>query len=144
MFVLAYYNTSSNDQVSIDSFKKYFLPRVKIENCNIEIDGKNFYDQPINDSIKQYDEIRKITAGQDDDYTTGCSLDFAYFEKNDRLIAADLSFRSCSRAIQQITFTGKIKAAAKNTKLLIHYILEQSKETILEFEKGTRKSCNYI
>ena len=57
MFVLAYDNTAGNDQVSIDSFKKYFLPRVKIENCNIEIDGKNFYDQSINDSIKQYDEI---------------------------------------------------------------------------------------
>ena len=57
MFVLAYDNTAGNDQVSIDSYKKYFLPRVKIENCNIEIDGKNFYDQSINDSIKQYDEI---------------------------------------------------------------------------------------
>ena len=57
MFVLVYDNTAGNNQVSIDSFKKYFLPRVKIENCNIEIDGKNFYDQSINDSIKQYDEI---------------------------------------------------------------------------------------
>ena len=57
MFVLAYDNTAGNDQVSIDSFKKYFLPRVKIENYNIEIDGKN--DQTINDSIKQYDEIRE-------------------------------------------------------------------------------------
>ena len=53
---LAYDNTADNDRVSIDSFKKYFLPRVKIENYNIEIDGRNFYDQPINDSIKQYDE----------------------------------------------------------------------------------------
>ena len=76
--VLAYNNTAGNDQVSIDSFKKYFLPRVKIEN-NIEIDEKNFYDQPINDSIKQYDEIRKTSTGQGDDYTTGCLLDFAYF-----------------------------------------------------------------
>ena len=42
LFVLAYNNTASNDQVSVDSFKKYFLPRVKIENYNIEIDGKNF------------------------------------------------------------------------------------------------------
>ena len=58
---------------------------------NIEIDGRNFYDQPINDSIKQYDEIRKISTGQGDDYTTGCLLDFAYFEKNYKLIAADLS-----------------------------------------------------
>ena len=91
MFVLAYNNTAGNNQVSVDSYKKYFLPRVKIENYNIEIDGKNFYDQPINDSIKQYDEIRKISTGQGDDYTAGCLLDFAYFENNCRLIAADLS-----------------------------------------------------
>ena len=81
LFVLAYDNTEGNNQVSIDSSKKYFLPRVKIENQNIEIDGKNFYDQPINDSIKQYDKIRKISTGQGDDYTTGCLLDFACFEK---------------------------------------------------------------
>ena len=81
LFVLAYDNTAGNDQVSIDSFKKYFLPRVKIENYNIEIDGRNFYDQPINDSIKQYDEIRKISTGQGDDYTTDCLFDFAYFLK---------------------------------------------------------------
>ena len=60
LFVRAYDNTTNNDRVSIDSFKKYFLPRVKIENYNTEIDGRNFYDQPINESIKQYDEIRKI------------------------------------------------------------------------------------
>ena len=53
LFVLTYNNTGGNDQVSIDSFKKYFFPRVKTENYNIENDGKNFYDQPINDSIKQ-------------------------------------------------------------------------------------------
>ena len=81
LFVLAYNNTACDDQVSVDSFKKYFLPRVKIEICNIEIDGRNFYDQPINDSIKQYDEVRKISTGQGDDYTTGCLLDFSYFEK---------------------------------------------------------------
>ena len=80
-FVLAYNNTADDNQVSINSFKKYFLPRVKTENYNIEIDGKNFYDQPINDSIKQYEEIRKILTGQGNDYTTGCLLDFAYFEK---------------------------------------------------------------
>ena len=85
MFVFAYDNTAddndNHNHVSIDSFKKYFLPRVKVENYNIEIDGRNFYDQSINDSIKKYDEIRKISTGQGDDYTTGCLLDFAYFEK---------------------------------------------------------------
>ena len=53
LFVLAYNNKEGNNKVSADSYKKYFLPRVKIENCNIEIDGRNFYDQPINDSIKE-------------------------------------------------------------------------------------------
>ena len=70
LFVLAYNNTEGNNQVSVDSFKKYFLPRVKIENYNIEIDGRNFYDQPIHDS-----------TGKDDDYMTGCLFDFAFFQK---------------------------------------------------------------
>ena len=67
LFVLAYNNTAGNNQVSVDPFRKYFLPRVKIENYNIEIDVRNFYDQPINDLIKQYDKIRKISTGQGDD-----------------------------------------------------------------------------
>ena len=91
MFVLAYDNTASNGQVSVDSFKKYFLQRVKIENYRVKIDGRNFYDQSINDSIKQFDEVRKISTGQGDDYTTGCLLDFAYFENNYRVIVVDLS-----------------------------------------------------
>ena len=143
MFVLGYNNTTADNKVSVDSYKNNFLPRVKIENFDIEIDGKNFYDQPMNDPIKKFNEVRKISTGRVDDYTTGCLLDFAYFEKNDRLIAADLSKQKAldadSRAIQQIIFTGKIKAAADNTRVIIYYILEQSKETILEFAKGTAK-----
>ena len=128
LLVLVYDNTEGNNQISVDSFKKYFLPRVKLEDCNIEIDQKNFYDQPINDSIKQYDEIRKVSTGQGDDYTTGSLLDFAYFKINCRLIAADLSKQKAldadSRVIQQIIFTGKIKAEVAHTKVINHYILE--------------------
>ena len=105
-----YNNTPGNNQVSVDSYKKYFLPRVEIDNYNIEIDGRNVYYQPINDSIKQYDKVRKISIGQGDDCTTGCLLDYFYFEKNYRLIAADLSKQKAldadSRAIQQSIFTG--------------------------------------
>ena len=143
MLVLTYYNTEGSNQVSINSSKKYFLPRVKTQNYNIEIDGRSFYDQSINDSIKQYDEVRKISTGQGNDYTTGYLLDFAYFEKNYRLVAADLSKQKAldadSRAIQQIIFTGKIKSTEVNTKIIVYYILEQSKETMLEFSKGTTK-----
>ena len=82
MFVLAYSNKENDDnKVSVDSYKKYFLPRIKIENYNIEIDGRNFYDQPMKDSFKPYDKIRKISTEQGDDYATGCLLDIAYFEK---------------------------------------------------------------
>ena len=98
MFVLAY---AHGDVTNENSYRKYFLPRLKIKNCNIEIDGRNFYDQSINDLIKQYDEVRKISTGQDDDYTTGCLLDFADFEKNYRLIAADLSKQKTLDAIQE-------------------------------------------
>ena len=46
---------------------------MEIKNFNIEIDGKNVYDdQPINDLIKQYDEVRKVSTRQSDDYTIGC------------------------------------------------------------------------
>ena len=65
-------------------------------------------------------------------------MNFAYFEKSYRLIATDLSkqkaFDADSRAIQQIIFTGK----TDNT-IRVYYIFEQSKETILEFSKGTTK-----
>ena len=71
-------------------------------------------------------------------------LDFAYFEKYYRLIAADLSKRKVldgdSRAIQQIIFTGKIKSTVDNTRVIIYYILEQSKETIIGFAKGASKA----
>ena len=104
---------------------------------------KKFDDQPINDWIKQYHEVRKKLTRQGDGYTTGCLLDFAYFEKNYRLLAADLSKQKAldgdSRAIQQIIFTGKIKSTLANTRLIIYYILEQSKGTTLQFSKGTTR-----
>ena len=52
---------------------------------------EKFYDQPINDLIKQYDKIRKTSTRQSDDYTTGCLLYYAYFKDNYRIIAVDLS-----------------------------------------------------
>ena len=85
--------------------------------------------------------MRKVSIGQGDHYTTRCLLDFAYFEKNYRLLAADLSKQKAldadPRAIQQIIFTGKIKSTAANTRVIIYYILDQSKETIVQFSKGT-------
>ena len=141
LLVLAY--EGGDNRVTDDSHRRYFLPRVEIKNYNIEIDGRNFYGQPINnqetnDLIKQYDELRKISTGQGDDYATGYLLDFVYFKKNYRLIAADLSKQKAldadSRAAQQIIFTGKVIEAA-----LVYYIYKKSKETIQQFSKRTTK-----
>ena len=136
LFVLSY--ARGDNVTNENSYRKYFLPRLTIKNYNIEIDGRNFYDQWINDSIKQYEEIRKLSIGQGDDYTTGCLMDFAYFEKNYRLIAADLSKQKAldadPKAIQQIIFTDKT-----DNQIRVYYILEQSKKTKLDFAKGTTK-----
>ena len=83
--------------------------------------------------------MRKISTGEGDYYTTGCLLDLGFFEKNYTLIAVDLRKQKAldadPNAIQQIIFTGK---ALDNT-IRIYSVFEQSKETVLEFAKGTTK-----
>ena len=98
-------NLAAN-QVIRNGYRKYFVPRVDSTSYNVLIDGRNFYDQSINDEIRKYDEIRKIATEKGDDYATGCLLDYDYFKKNDQLIAVDLSKQreldADPRAIQQI------------------------------------------
>ena len=62
-----------------------------INNYNVIIDGKIFYDHPIDSDIERDEEIRKLTTGQGEDYTTGCLLGYSYIKNNYRLIAVDLS-----------------------------------------------------
>ena len=88
--------------------------------------------------IKQYDEIRNIATGQADDYSTGCLLDYQYFKDHYNSVATDLSeqkeLEADSRAIQQIEFYEMLK-----TKSQVCIVLEKSKETTLQFPKGTAK-----
>ena len=76
------------------------------------IHGKNIFDQPIKSNLKTYENIRKIATGQADDYTTGCLLDYSYFNDCYKMIAIDLSkqhvLHSDPRAIQQINFTANL------------------------------------
>ena len=151
LFVLAFEDTRADEAADAPapqnlaanrlirtSYRKYFVPRVYITSYNVLIDGRNFYDQPINDSIRKYDEIRKIATGKGDNYATGCLLDYNYFKRNYQLIAVDLSKQrepdADPRAIQQIEFIGMLK-----TRSNVFAVLEKSKETILEFYKGTAK-----
>ena len=149
LFVVAYAIAAdaANNGAGIKDNRKYFLPKGKIEHYSMLIDGRNFYDKPINNLIKQYDEVRRVSAGQDDDYTTGCLLDYTYFKNNYRLIA--IGFRKQKaldadpRAIEQIVYQraagGDKINLRKDTKIKLFTILENSKETVLQFYKGTAK-----
>ena len=135
-FVLAFEN---DDDRTNDN--KYYLPNVEMKDYNIMINGENFFDQPIKNNKVTYENIRKIATGQGDDYTTGCLLDYPYFKGTYKMIAVDLSKQqaldSDPRAIQQINFTANLDRAG-NTR--IYFILEEAKETILDFSQGTVKA----
>ena len=118
----------------------YYLPNFDIKDYNIIINGENFFDQPIKNNKVTYESIRKIAAGQGDDYTTGCLLDYSYFMDTYKMIALDLSKQqeldADPRAIQQINFTANLDRAGN---IRVYFILEEAKETILDFSQGTVK-----
>ena len=97
-------------------------------------------EKAINNNFKTYGNIRKIATGRGDDYTTGCLLDYIYFNKYYKMIAVDLSKQKVvdadPKAIQQINFTANLDRAG-NTRF--YFILEEAKETVFEFSQGTVK-----
>ena len=135
LFVLAFEN--DDDRTSDE---EYYLPTVEIKDYNIVINGENFFDQAIKNNKVTYDNIRKIATGQGDDYTTVCLLDYPYFKDTYKMIAVDLSKQQAldadPRAIQQINFTANLDRDG-NTR--VYFILEEAKETILNFLQGTVK-----
>ena len=126
LFVLTF-----EDDAQRTSNKKYYIPNVEIKDCNVVIDGKNFFDQAMKNNKVTYENIRKIATGKGDDYTTGCLLDYTYFKKYYKMIAIDLSKQQAldadPRAIQQINFTANLDRDG-NTRF--YFILEEAKETI--------------
>ena len=135
LFVLVFEN--DDDRTSDD---QYYLSTVEIKDYNIMINGENVFDQPIKNNKITYDNIRTIAIGPGDDYTTGCLLDYPYFANTYKMIAVDLSRQQAldadPRAIQQINFTGNLDRAG-NAR--VYFILEEAKETILDFSQGTVK-----
>ena len=138
LFVMAY--NSANGQPTRNEQIKYYLPRIDLNKYNVIIDGRNFYDNPIESDIEKYRELKKVMIGKGEDYTTGSLLDSNYFDKHYKLVPVDLSKQkeldADPRAIQQIEFKYMIKMSST-----IYWVLEKSKETTLEFYKGTVKVC---
>ena len=99
---------SVNGQPTRNGQRKYYLPRIDLNKYNVIIDGRNFYDNPIENNIEKYRELKKVMIGKGEDYSTGSFLDFNYFDKHYKLVAVDLSKQkeldADPRAIQQIEF----------------------------------------
>ena len=97
---------------------KYYVPKGIIKSYNVVINGKNVYDQAIDSDIKRYEEIRKLTTGQGEDYTSRCLLDYDYIKNHYSVIAVDVSrekeLDSYRKAIQQIEFVGQLKKLDDN------------------------------
>ena len=107
LFLMAY--SRAANQPGRNSQQKYYLSRrTDLKKYSVIIDGRNFYDNPIESDIEKHRELKKVMIGKGEDYTTGSLLDYNYFKEHYKLVAVDLSKQkeldADPRAIQQIEF----------------------------------------
>ena len=142
LFVMSFNNaTVKRNSDDVYSHRRYYLPRIEIKDYHVLIDGRNFYDQNINDSITIYNELLKLPTGRSEDYSTRCLIDYDWYIKDFNIVAIDLSHQSVldsgAKVIQQIEFIYKLQGGGVNADILT--VLEKEKQARLEFSKGTVK-----
>ena len=130
LFVLFFPRNNNTD--SRYSFSSYYVPKVRIIDFNVLIDGKSFFDLSVKNEEEAYEKIMDMS--KNNDYTTGNLLDFAYYKKNYRLIATDLSKQTKLKDPQQINFIGKL---SKNTGATMFFIIEKPEETTFNFSQNS-------
>ena len=131
LFVLSFQRIAGENNTTKDyrdSFSHYYVPQVK--DFNVLIDRKSFFDLPVKNE-EAYEKI--IDMSNNNDYTTGNLLDFAYFKENYKLIAIDLSKQTKLKDPQQINFIGKL---LRNTGATMFFIIEKSEETTFNFSQN--------
>ena len=108
------------------------------------MDGQNFFDQPVKNNLRTYDNIQKIATGQGDDYTTVCLFDYNYFYNYYKMIAIDLSKQQAldvdPKTIEQINFTGNLTREGILKKQRNHFRFFTGESFILSL----RKYCNFF
>ena len=130
LFVLSFSRNNEGDRR--DSFSHYYVPNVEIKDFNVLIDEKIFFDLPVKNEEETYEKI--IEMSNNNDYTTGNLLDFAYFKENYKLIAIDLSKQTKLKDPQQISFIGKLL----NTRgVTMFFIIEKSEQTTFSFSPNS-------
>ena len=121
LFILSFERNIIGDNG--DSFSDYYVPNVGIKDFNVLIDGKSCFDLPVKNK-EAYEKI--IDMSNNNDYTTGNLLDFAYSKENYRLIAINLSKQTKLKDPKQISFIGKLLNRHGAT---VFFIIERSEET---------------
>ena len=130
LFVLSFPRNNNTD--SRYSFSNYYVPKLKVNDFNVLIDGKSFFDLSVKNDEEAYEKI--IDMSNNSDYTTGNLLDYAYYKKHYRLIAIDLSKQTKLKNTQKINFIGKL---LKNTGATMFFIIEKSEETTFNFSQNS-------
>ena len=129
LFVLSFPRNNNTD--SRYSFSNYYLAKVKVNDFNVLIDGKFFFDLPAKNYEEPYEKI--IDLSNNSDYTTGNLLDYAYYKKH-KLIAIALSKQTKLKDPQQINVIGKL---LRNTGATMFFIIEKSEETTFNFSQNS-------
>ena len=133
LFVLSFQRIAGENNTAKDyrdSFSNYYVPNigVRVRDFNVLIVGKCFFDLPVKNEEEAYEKI--INMSNNNDYTTGNLLDFAYFKKIYKLTAIDLSKQTKLKDPQQISFIGRLLNAHGAT---MFFIIEKSEETTFNF-----------
>ena len=126
------YFPRNNNTDSRYSFSTYYVPKVKVNDFNVLINGKSFFDLSVKNAEEAYEKI--IDMNNNSDYTTDNLLDYAYYKKHYRLIAIDLSKQTKLKDPQQINFIGQL---LKNTGATMFFIIEKSEETTFNFSQNS-------
>ena len=121
LFVLSFQRIAGQNNTTKDhrdSFSDYYVLNVEIKDSDVLIDRKSFFDLQVKNEEEAYEKIMDM-SNNNNDYTTGNLLDFAFFKKNYRLIATDLSKQTKLKDPQQISFIAKLKKDHGVTMLFI-------------------------
>ena len=128
LFVLSFPRNNNTDRRY--SFSNYYVPKVKVNDFNVLIDGKRCFDLPVKNYEEVYEKI--IGLSNDSDYTTGNLLDYAYYKKHYKLIAIVLSKQT--KLKDRISFIGKL---LRNAGATMFFIRKKSEETTFNFSQNS-------
>ena len=122
----------NNNTDSRNSFSNYYVPKVQIKDFNILIDGKRIFELSVKNEEEAYEKI--VDMSNNNDYTTGNLLNYAYYMKHYRLITIDLSKQTKLKDPQQISFIGKLLNRHGAT---MFFIIKKSEETTFNFPQSS-------